>query len=509
VISLGGAVAIVVAVLNVTPPSTGATSDEVLFGAYPGLVGSSNLAALNALEADLGRELDLVRVYERWDAGLGGAFHNEILNSDRVMLLSVRSARKNGTIIPWRDVANAKPGQQIYNEMVNWVEAIGAVDTTVWFAFHAEPDYNPGNLHGQDHEYIAAHRRIVDEFRARGVSNVKFVWIMTDWAFDAPPSDSFYAPKWYPGDSYVDHLAADPYNWSECRSNPNDKWRPLEDAIRGFRDFGADHSDKGLILAEWSSTEAGDGGAAKAAWLNGARELFKKPGWEQFVALSFFNRLDTGYPNCEWPAASTPAAYAAFKQMAADPFYDGGLVPGPGGFVDVSNSSVFGADIAWLASQGITAGCNPPANNRFCPRSAVTRGQMAAFLVRAMGYTNNGGGNLFIDDNGSLFEGDIDRLATAGITNGCNPPTNTRFCPDTELTREQMAAFLVRAMKYTNPGSGDLFIDDNSSIFEGDIDRLGTAGVTKGCNPPTNDRYCPSGNVTRAQMAAFLHRALG
>ncbi|RLE22643.1 MAG: hypothetical protein DRJ50_07320, partial [Actinobacteria bacterium] len=58
-------------------------------------------------------------------------------------------------------------------------------------------------------------------------------------------------------------------------------------------------------------------------------------------------------------------------------------------------------------------------------------------------------------------------------------------------------------------GGGDLFTDDNDSIFEADIDRLGTAGVTRGCNPPTNTRFCPNANVTRAQMAAFLHRALG
>jgi hypothetical protein len=70
---------------------------------------------------------------------------------------------------------------------------------------------------------------------------------------------------------------------------------------------------------------------------------------------------------------------------------------------------------------------------------------MAAFLVRAFGYTDNGGGNLFIDDNNSIFENDIDRLATAGVTHGCNPPTRDRFCPDDFVTRGQMAAFLYRA----------------------------------------------------------------
>ncbi len=51
--------------------------------------------------------------------------------------------------------------------------------------------------------------------------------------------------------------------------------------------------------------------------------------------------------------------------------------------------------------------------------------------------------------------------------------------------------------------------DQVCAVFENDIDKLGTAGVTKGCNPPANDKYCPSSVVTRGQMAAFLHRAIG
>jgi hypothetical protein len=71
-----------------------------------------------------------------------------------------------------------------------------------------------------------------------------------------------------------------------------------------------------------------------------------------------------------------------------------------------------------------------------------------------------------------------------------------------------MAALLVRAMGYTDAGDGDLFTDDDGLVFEPDIDRLGTAGVTKGCNPPNNDRYCPDDAVKRDQMASFLARAL-
>ena len=176
-------------------------------------------------------------------------------------------------------------------------------------------------------------------------------------------------------------------------------------------------------------------------------------------------------------------------------------------FLDVPEIHTFFADVEWLADMGITKGCNPPTDDLFCPDSAVTRAQMAAFLVRALALPATSI-DFFIDDAGSVFEGDINRLAAAGVTNGCNPSgSNTRFCPDTPLTRAQMAAFLARAMGYTTTGAGDIFIDDDSSIFETDIDKLATADVTRGCNPPANDRYCPDAPVSRAQMAAFLHRA--
>jgi Tol biopolymer transport system component len=178
------------------------------------------------------------------------------------------------------------------------------------------------------------------------------------------------------------------------------------------------------------------------------------------------------------------------------------------GFDDVPESHTFFDDINWLANQGITLGCNPPDNNLYCPNRSVTRGQMAAFLVRALHYTAGGGDNLFMDDDGSVFEIDIDKLGTAGVTKGCNPPVNDHFCPGQAVTRGQMAAFLARAFKLTNLGQVDLFVDDNGSVFELEIDKLGATGISRGCNPPVNDRFCPSQLVTRAQMAAFIRRAV-
>lgn len=116
-------------------------------------------------------------------------------------------------------------------------------------------------------------------------------------------------------------------------------------------------------------------------------------------------------------------------------------------------------------------------------------------------------GGTFVDDDQIAEEGFIEAIAGARITLGCNPPANDRFCPEEPVARGQMAAFLVRGLNLSER-SGQRFIDDDGSIFEIDIERIATAGITKGCNPPTNDRFCPDRLVTRGQMAAFLNRAL-
>lgn len=181
----------------------------------------------------------------------------------------------------------------------------------------------------------------------------------------------------------------------------------------------------------------------------------------------------------------------------------------PGGtFID-DDGNVHEGYIEAIAAAGITSGCNPPLNDQYCPNRDVSRGEMAAFLSRALGLTNDGGKDWFKDDNSSAFEQQINRIAAAGITTGCNPPANDHFCPNATVTRAQMAAFLVRAYNLTGSTSGNPFVDDDRSLFENDIERLRSAGITHGCNPPINNRFCPNDAVSRDAMASFLGRAEG
>jgi hypothetical protein len=171
-------------------------------------------------------------------------------------------------------------------------------------------------------------------------------------------------------------------------------------------------------------------------------------------------------------------------------------------FDDISGS-IFTDDIVWLLEQRITRGCNPE-GTLFCPSDPVTRGQMAAFLDRALELPSPPAGDRFSDDDG-IFESDIEAIAAAGITLGCNPE-GTWFCPSHPVTRGQMAAFLARALDLAD-GAVNTFTDDDGSIFEADIAKIAAAGITQGCSPD-GTRFCPLDPVTRGQMAAFLHRAL-
>jgi hypothetical protein len=169
------------------------------------------------------------------------------------------------------------------------------------------------------------------------------------------------------------------------------------------------------------------------------------------------------------------------------------------------DESVHEANIEIIAQLGITLGCNPPANDMFCPQRPLTRGEMTAFLRRMLELPE-AEDDYYVDDGDSVFEGDINALAAAGIGFGCD---TDRYCPDAQLRREEMAELMVRTFGYENPDGTDFFVDDDESPFEDAINRLRAAGMTYGCNPPTSTLFCPTRSLTRAEMASFLARALG
>lgn len=125
-------------------------------------------------------------------------------------------------------------------------------------------------------------------------------------------------------------------------------------------------------------------------------------------------------------------------QMATFLARELGLNHRDGGFRDVSRNHPHGGAIGALAAEGITAGCAP---DRFCPEDRINRGQMAAFLSRALGLQDTAPAGMR-DVSGSTHVGAIGALQRAGITQGC---TSTSYCPTDGVTRAQMATFLQRS----------------------------------------------------------------
>lgn len=142
---------------------------------------------------------------------------------------------------------------------------------------------------------------------------------------------------------------------------------------------------------------------------------------------------------------ATRGTIAAFMKRALGPYL--GPAP-PAEFAD-TEGHVFENAIEWLAGHGITKGCNPPANTNFCPDRTVSRGEMAAMFMRAADdliaiSSESINPDRFVDTQGHTFQNASAWLAAAKVTLGCNPPANDEFCPDSKVTRAQLAAFLKR-----------------------------------------------------------------
>ncbi len=108
---------------------------------------------------------------------------------------------------------------------------------------------------------------------------------------------------------------------------------------------------------------------------------------------------------------------------------------------------------------------------------------LASMMIAGVAVAALPPGGTFDDDNGNIHESNIEAIAAAGITKGCNPPYNDRYCPNSNVTRGQMAAFLNRALGL-DAASTDYFTDDDGIVFEADINAIAAAGITKGMQSP-------------------------
>jgi hypothetical protein len=181
-------------------------------------------------------------------------------------------------------------------------------------------------------------------------------------------------------------------------------------------------------------------------------------------------------------------------------------------FADVQARSPFWKYVEGIYDAGITGGCATTPNLLYCPSTIVDRATMAVFLLKGIhgaSYTPPAVGTStgFNDVPTTYWAAAwIKQLAAEGITSGCG---NGNYCPTTQVTRAQMAIFLLRSKhgtSYTPPAVGGStgFTDVPTTYWAAAwIKQLAAEGITSGCGTGI---YCPESRVTRDQMAVFLSR---
>lgn len=172
-------------------------------------------------------------------------------------------------------------------------------------------------------------------------------------------------------------------------------------------------------------------------------------------------------------------------------------------FTDVPADGVHSAKIDcmvwWALADGIGAGQYGPARD-------VTRGQMATFLagvVQAAGRLPVDAPDRFPDDTGNVHEASIDALAALGVVRGTS---DGGYSPHTQVTRAQMASFLVGLQELLTGVSmtaGTTPFEDIAGVHETAIAKAYTAGLTTGLS---GTAYGAAAPVRRDQMASFLMR---
>ena len=173
-------------------------------------------------------------------------------------------------------------------------------------------------------------------------------------------------------------------------------------------------------------------------------------------------------------------------------------------FTDVRESDWFYEDVAFAYENGLFAGTS---DTTFSPNASMTRAMLVTVLYRLEGQPAVNGRSGFSDvQYNGYYEDAVTWAADNGIVNGTS---TTTFSPNANVTREQMAAILYRYAqykKYNTAASSSLNgFTDHASVSGYAAASLEWAVAEKLVNGSAG-KLMPTGNATRAQVAAILHR---
>ncbi len=294
-----------------------------------------------------------------------------------------------------------------------------------------------------------------------------------------------------------------PYGWTGTVTPSKLGWT-FSPVSRNYTNVTANAAAQNYVATNTTFTISGNAGVAGATLSGGPVAAIADSGGNYSITVPY------GWTGTITPSKSpyyfTPSS-KSYTNVVANATAQNYTVSV---FSDVTSTYWAFNFVERFSAAGLTSGCNV-APLRYCPETTVTNAQMAVFLVRAMhglAFIPPTATGIFTDVPVGSFAADyIEQLYADGITAGCNV-AHTQYCPNLLVSRSDMAVLLLKAKHgsaYVPPAAtGTVFTDVSiSNPYAPWIEQLVFEGITTGCTATT---YCPSGSVTRAQMAVFFVR---
>jgi hypothetical protein len=303
------------------PPSTSgnlAPASGALFGAWhkPSASSSWTTGEYDRWEAAVGRKMKIDHRFVSWGStywpGSNERWDNE---NGRHPMISIGGSNE----FPGLDAVNNGSQDAWITGRADAIKALGfkVLLRPLWemngrwdMPWQGSYNHSSGTTDGPA-KYVAAWKRIVNIFRQRGVDNALWVWAPN---CDSEPNDAWNNfTNYYPGDSYVDWVGCDGYNFGTTGLSSTAWSDAFGNSWDGKPSVYATYPHKPFMAAETSSCEGGD----KGAWITQARSDIK----ERFPNLKAFVWFDEN-KECDWRAESSPGALSAFRGMAGDAYFN-------------------------------------------------------------------------------------------------------------------------------------------------------------------------------------------
>ncbi|MFN2629819.1 MAG: glycoside hydrolase family 26 protein [Gaiellaceae bacterium] len=278
-----------------------APASRALYGAAV----SGPVTAITSFESLIGRKLAIDEHFRNWnDSWRMSAVESWDVKNGRIPMVTWDgpNATLDSIINGSQDAVIRSHATTVKNFRAKILIRWGYEMNGTWFAWS-------GSNNGNDPaKYVAAWRHIVDIFRSVGATNALWIWAPN--VEDNPQVSWNHWTNYYPGDSYVDWVGIDGYNWGTTQSWSS--WQSFGTIFGGassvYNDF---NGRKPIMIAESGSVE--QGGNKGAWWKDVAHQL--KTNFTGIKAVVFFNVIHNG---TDWRAQTSARSLAGYRAMVKD-----------------------------------------------------------------------------------------------------------------------------------------------------------------------------------------------